>query len=91
MNDIRITEQDITSLSHKLAALVETLTPGEAAAFEVFEQEIATTIASRGSDVQAYTMTTTTATETAATTTTRAENWQTMLTTLTGTTTTTTG
>lgn len=74
-----ITEQDITSLAQKLATLVEALTPGERAAFEIFETEVTTTLATRGSDVQGYTMTTT-----------RAGTWRTLLTTVTGTTTTTT-
>lgn len=92
MNATTITEQDITSLAHKLAGFVETLTPGEAAAFEVFETEMTTTLTARGTDVHGYTMTATTTTTagTATTTTTRAEAWETILTTLTGTTTTTT-
>lgn len=74
-----ITERDITTLATKLTGFVETLTPGERAAFEVFETEMTATLTTTTTtDVQAYTMTT------------REGTWKTLLTTVTGTTTTTT-
>jgi hypothetical protein len=53
-NQIRITNDDVESLAQKLAAFTRTLSPGELAAFEVVQDQLAASVNADEPDVHAY-------------------------------------
>jgi len=100
VSDIEITEDDVRSLSEKLATFCQSLQPGERAAFESVEQYLAAVAGEDAAEIQGYVYVVedettgavgvtaveeTGATTPTATPTDRATLWRTVLTNLTGT------
>lgn len=54
MTQVQITDQDIESLANKLAAFTKTLSPGELAAFELVEAQLAAATGASEPDVQGF-------------------------------------